>query len=81
MEFLRGMKGNEKSQTIVSAVTNLAHGLGMATLVEGVENIEQMEFLHKVGVNLAQGYYFSQPVPYEEIVDDFFERYPPELGT
>ena len=79
MEFLRGMKGNEKSRTIVTAITDLAHSLNMATLVEGVENVEQMEFLHKVGANLAQGYYFSQPVPYETIVDEFFEQYPPEL--
>ena len=79
MEFLRGMKGNEKSRTIVRAITDLAHSLDMATLVEGVESVEQMEFLHKVGANLAQGYYFSQPVPIETIVDEFFEQYPPEL--
>ena len=79
MEFLRGMKGNEKSRTIVTAICDLAHSLDMATLVEGVENVEQMEFLHKVGANLAQGYLFSQPVPIETIVDEFFEQYPPEL--
>lgn len=79
MEFLRGMEGNEKSRTIVTAITDLAHSLNMATLVEGVENVEQMEFLHKVGANLAQGYYFSQPVPYETIVEELFEQYPPEL--
>ena len=73
------MKGNEKSQTIVSAINDLAHSLGMVTLVEGVENLEQMEFLHRAGANFAQGYYFSQPVPYEKIVDEFFEQYPPEL--
>ncbi|MBO7675321.1 MAG: EAL domain-containing protein [Atopobiaceae bacterium] len=78
MEFLRGMEGNDKSRTIVSAVTNLAHELNMTTLVEGVETRAQFEFLRSVGVDRAQGFLFSRPVPYDELVNDFFRRYPPE---
>lgn len=78
MEFLRGMEGNEKSQTIVRSITNLAHKLGMTTLVEGVESEKQFQFLRAVGAERAQGFLFSEPVPYEAIVGDFFLRYPPE---
>lgn len=78
MEFLRGMEDNQKSQTIVQAITNLARKLGMMTLVEGVESKSQLEFLKTVGTDRAQGFLFSAPVPYESIAADFFLRYPPE---
>lgn len=78
MEFLRGMEGNEKSRTIVRSISNLAHRLGMLTLVEGVESKGQFEFLRDVGADMAQGFLFSAPVPYDVIINDFFLRYPPE---
>ena len=78
MEFLRGMEGNEKSRTIVGSIIQLSQSLGMQTLVEGVETESQFEFLRTVGADKAQGYLFSQPIPYEDVMSDFFRRYPPE---
>ncbi|MBR3326921.1 MAG: GGDEF domain-containing protein [Atopobiaceae bacterium] len=78
MEFLRGMEGNKKSRTIVHSITNLAHSLNMTTLVEGVETEGQLAFLNTVGADRAQGFLFSEPIPYEAIIGDFFLRYPPE---
>lgn len=78
MEFLRGMEQNEKSRKIVSAITNLAHELGMSTLVEGVETEGQFEFLRLVGADMAQGFLFSRPVPLETLVSDFLPRFPPQ---
>ncbi|MDO4807878.1 MAG: bifunctional diguanylate cyclase/phosphodiesterase [Coriobacteriales bacterium] len=78
MEFLRGMEKNEKSRTIVGSITNLAHELGMSTLVEGVETEGQFEFLKLVGADMAQGYLFSRPLPFEQLVSEFFVRCPPE---
>ena len=78
MEFLRGMERNKKSRTIVRSITDLAHRLKMITLVEGVETEGQLDFLSLVGADRAQGFLFSEPVPYEAIIGDFFLRYPPE---
>ena len=78
MEFLRGMEDNERSRTIVHSITKLSQSLGMQTLVEGVETEAQFEFLRAVGADKAQGYLFSQPIPYEDVVGDFFRRNPPE---
>jgi len=78
MEFLRGMEGNAKSKTILSTITHLAHDLGMRTLVEGVETEGQFAFLRSAEADRAQGFLFSEPVPYEAIIWDFFLRYPPE---
>ncbi len=78
LEFLRGMEGNERSKTIMHAIIDLAHDLGMTTLVEGVETPDQMAFLRKVGADRAQGYLFSKPIPYESVVGDFLRRFPPK---
>ena len=79
MEFLRGMEGNAKSKTILSTITHLAHDLDMKTLVEGVETEGQFAFLRSAEADRAQGFLFSEPVPYEAIIWDFFLRYPPEM--
>jgi diguanylate cyclase (GGDEF)-like protein len=81
MVFLRGMEGNDKSKTILTTITQLAHDLGMKTLVEGVETEGQFAFLRAAGADCAQGFLFSEPVPYDAIIWDFFLRYPPEMTT
>ncbi|MDO4798017.1 MAG: bifunctional diguanylate cyclase/phosphodiesterase [Coriobacteriales bacterium] len=63
MAFLRGFPENEKSGPILSAVVSLATELGLVSLCEGVETLEQFEFLHSIGCERAQGYYFGKPDP------------------
>jgi sensor c-di-GMP phosphodiesterase-like protein len=43
----------------------MAKSLGLAVVAEGVENIKQMNFFRQQGVNLQQGYLFSEPVTAE----------------
>jgi EAL domain-containing protein (putative c-di-GMP-specific phosphodiesterase class I) len=47
----------------------------MVTTVEGIETEQQFEYMRKAGVNLAQGYLFSRPVPISEL--DFTNHYQP----
>ena len=63
MVFLRGFEDNKKSHSILRSIVALATELGMTTLCEGVETIEQYEFLHSIGCDRAQGYYFGKPQP------------------
>ncbi len=51
----------------MQAIITMAHALGIQTIAEGVETKEQLEFLHRNGCDAMQGYYFSRPVPAEEI--------------
>lgn len=51
---------------LVTGIVYLAHNLGMKTIGEGVETAEQLAKLREVGCNLAQGYYFSKPLPKTE---------------
>lgn len=65
MVFLRHF--DERSENIISAVTEMNKKLGFRTLVEGVETEEQMNSLSAIGCDIAQGYLFSKPLPYERI--------------
>jgi EAL domain-containing protein (putative c-di-GMP-specific phosphodiesterase class I) len=64
--FVRGLADDPEDQAIVKAIINLASSLGVETIAEGVEEIEQMAFLKTHGCQEAQGFYFSQPVPAEQ---------------
>ena len=67
MQFLSGFGSNGKTNTILSNVVDLTHQLGMISLTEGVETQEQLDFLRTIGCDMAQGYLFSKPLPYDEI--------------
>jgi diguanylate cyclase (GGDEF)-like protein len=66
MIFLRNF--SEKSKVVVQSMVEMAKRLKLGTLTEGVETREQLEFLREVGCDLVQGYYFSKPLPYGEVV-------------
>lgn len=44
------------------------HSIGLKIVAEGVETLEQYQFLKKVGCDYIQGYYFSEPLPQDEFV-------------
>lgn len=54
---------NEEDQRIVKAIIELAHTLGMKTVVEGIENEKMVEMIGSYGCDYMQGYYFSKPLP------------------
>lgn len=63
--FVRDIPGNNDSMTIVSAIIAMGKELHVKTLAEGVETVEQLDFLVSKGCNYIQGYYFSKPVDAE----------------
>jgi EAL domain-containing protein (putative c-di-GMP-specific phosphodiesterase class I) len=52
---------------MVKAIIQLARGLEMVPLAEGIETEEQWRFLVQNGCALGQGFYFSKPVPASDI--------------
>ena len=45
----------------------MSHALDYVVLAEGVETAEQRDFIKELGCDFAQGYYFSKPMPVEEL--------------
>ena len=65
--FVDGIPQEEEDISIATAILNLAHSLNMNVVAEGVETIEQLEYLKSLECNFAQGYYISRPVPIKEL--------------
>jgi diguanylate cyclase (GGDEF)-like protein/PAS domain S-box-containing protein len=66
--FVSNVSHDQQSASIVGAFLELARGLGMTTLAEGIETSEELGFLRERGCSLGQGFLFSKPVPPEEII-------------
>ena len=66
LHFLTSSGDPQKSRTIVSCMIQMVHLLEMKMIAEGVETVEQADFLRGRGCDEMQGYYFYQPMPAEE---------------
>jgi diguanylate cyclase (GGDEF)-like protein/PAS domain S-box-containing protein len=66
--FVSAVDEDPQAASIVSAFLELARGLGMTTLAEGIETEGELAFLREHGCELGQGFLFSKPVPPEEII-------------
>jgi diguanylate cyclase (GGDEF)-like protein len=65
--FVEGLKKDAEDIMLVAGVIRLAHTLGMEVIAEGVESAEQLKRLQGLGCDLAQGFYFSKPLPAEAV--------------
>ena len=69
MAFLIGFNGNEKAKALIKAVIALANEIGMKTLCEGVETMEQAAFLEKADCGRLQGYLYGKPLSYQDMLN------------
>lgn len=60
--FVRDIVQDPSSAAIITAIINLAHGLNLAAIAEGVETEAQLQFLRAHDCDEMQGYYFSRPL-------------------
>ena len=66
--FVQGMAADESARAIVRAVIDLADDLGLRVVAEGVEDRATWDVLAALGCDVAQGYYFSPPLPAPDLV-------------
>lgn len=64
--FINAMSDGDSALQMVQAISTLAGGLNMGVIAEGIENIQQLENLKKVGCIWGQGFYFSKPLRLDE---------------
>lgn len=62
MAFLGKTEDDERAKKILKIMVELSKQLDMPSIVEGVETVEQVEFLKEIGCDIFQGYYFARPM-------------------
>ena len=69
MKFLESGDDSQRGGNIVESIVRMAKWLGMSVIAEGVETVEQANYLSSIGCYYMQGYLFARPLPvdrYEE---------------
>ena len=66
--FVSEIPEQESSKKVLSALISLLKSMNKTVTAEGVENIEQLQWLQTQGCHIGQGYLFSKPVPLEEAI-------------
>ena len=70
--FLKDDTLQDSDKIVISCMVDMAKKLKITSLCEGVETLEQSDYLKEVGCQIQQGFYFSRPVPqeqFEQIID------------
>lgn len=66
--FVSNIHNDKRKQSLVSAIINIGHRLGMYIVAEGVEQAEELDFLEQQKCDLIQGYFFDKPMPLADIL-------------
>ena len=72
--LVRDLNRNERSQVVFRNLIQMAHGIGIKVVAEGVETQQQMELIQGLGCDYAQGYYISKPVGAEDVIQLSMKR-------
>jgi diguanylate cyclase (GGDEF)-like protein/PAS domain S-box-containing protein len=68
--FVRGCTENgDINPAIITAIVALAKALGMETVAEGVEAMDELELVKERGADLVQGYIYSRPITQEQVLE------------
>lgn len=62
---------DQKGKSIIELIIHIAHTFQIKVICEGIETIEQLDYLQSVGCDMGQGYYVSKPIPEK----DFYQQY------
>lgn len=67
--FLSPISFDNRGGIVISTIAELAHGLGMIVVAEGIETQDQIDRLAQLGCDLGQGYFIGEPKSANEITD------------
>jgi EAL domain-containing protein (putative c-di-GMP-specific phosphodiesterase class I) len=66
--FIRDVTQDLNNATIVASITSMAHGFDLEVVIaEGMETAEQFEFLRSIECDVVQGFFFSKPLPQDQL--------------
>jgi predicted signal transduction protein with EAL and GGDEF domain len=72
--FVEGLPDDDEDRVITTLIVAMANSLNYKVVVEGVETAAQLTFLTLCGCDYAQGYYFSKPVPADQLMQLLFDE-------
>jgi diguanylate cyclase (GGDEF)-like protein len=72
--FVEAITTDHNNAAISTAIVALAHSLELGVIAEGVETLEQLDFLRALQCDAVQGYLFSRPIPAEDSLQLFTEK-------
>jgi EAL domain-containing protein (putative c-di-GMP-specific phosphodiesterase class I) len=67
--FIKDLPADSEDEAITQAIIGVGRTLKHKVIAEGVETLEQQQFLQREGCNQMQGFYFSHPLPAEQIAE------------
>lgn len=67
--FIDNVLHNPSDAKLIRAIVMMAQSLEMPLVAEGIETIEQWQFLHRLGCDYAQGYLMSKPLPKRQLLE------------
>jgi EAL domain-containing protein (putative c-di-GMP-specific phosphodiesterase class I) len=77
-QFVNGIGRATHDEEIVAAVVRLGHALGLRVVAEGIETLEQLQYLQALGCDAGQGFYLARPAPAHVVA---FEAPAPDATT
>lgn len=66
--LLDGALSSEKKRHVIEGLTKMLNSIGIRTVAEGAESMEQAELCEKIGVSSIQGYVFAKPMTADELL-------------
>lgn len=67
--FVNGLPNDESDRCISSSIIKMAQGLKLSVVAEGVETLDQLQWLQDQNCEYIQGYYFSHPLPLKDVAE------------
>nr|WP_228759460.1 MULTISPECIES: EAL domain-containing protein [unclassified Idiomarina] len=61
--FISDIPANQRDSALLQGMIQMAHQLSLNVVVEGIETLEQYEFMRQHGADYLQGFYFARPAP------------------
>ena len=67
--FVQHVQSSAQDRTLFEVIVNMADALGLATVTEGVETQDQLEYIQLKQCQYAQGFFLARPMPYEQLLE------------
>ncbi len=77
-EFVGDLTTDPDDEAITATIITMAHSLGLNVVAEGVETVEQLQYLHEQGCDEIQGYWLSRPIEESDCIN-FLDHHAPAM--